>query len=79
MHLLKQDWQFFIIDIYTDLYYRIFFLFCTYRFDPFMHVTSQYKGNSNNISLLSFFFLLAPAHLSFHEFQKAYKIKQNKK
>jgi hypothetical protein len=44
-----------------------------------MHVTSQYKGNPNNISLLSFLFLLAPAHLGFHEFQKAYKIKNKNK
>lgn len=42
-----------------------------------MHVTSQYKGNPNNVSLF-LSILLAPAHLGFHEFWKEKK-KEKKK
>lgn len=42
-----------------------------------MHVTSQYKGNPNNVSLF-LSILLAPAHLGFHEFWKEKKKRKEK-
>ena len=48
------------------IFHYFSFFFCTYRFDPFMHVTSQYKGNP----AMSPFSPLAPALLGFCEFWK---------
>lgn len=49
--------------LYRFVFYSFFF-FCTYRFDPFMHVTSQYKGNPAMSPFSSLFRLLQPSSAS---------------
>lgn len=78
MHLLKTRLAILHNNrhLYRFVFIVFFFFFCIYRFDPFMQVTSQYKGNPNNVSLLQFI-PLTPVLLGFCEFQKA-KIKIKK-